>query len=59
MGYNPRKLSASERGVVELLKQFQTMWVGDLFKYEGDLDKLVNFLGKVTLVPLYHSFFFI
>lgn len=39
------KLSAINRYVIELLKQFQIIWLHDLFKYEGDLDELVNFLS--------------
>lgn len=53
MRYNPNKLSATEREAVYLLKKLHTMWVSNLFKYEGDLDKLVDFLSIGTLMRPY------
>lgn len=37
MGYEPHKLSATEREAVDLLERFCIMNVRNLFKYEGDL----------------------
>lgn len=48
MGYDPHRLSATKKEAVEFVETFQTMWVSDLVKYEGDLDKLVNFLCVIT-----------
>lgn len=42
----------------DLLAEFCVMKVCDLFKYEGDLDKLGDFLVIVTFMPLYVFFFY-
>lgn len=44
------KLSIIERESIDLLEKFCVMKVGNLFKYEGGLDKLNDFLGIVMFM---------
>lgn len=52
ISYDPYKLSAIETKTTNLLEQFHVMWVHDLFKYEGELNKLGGFVGIVSFMPL-------
>lgn len=59
MDPGPSKLNTIEREAVEILEKFYTVWVHDLLKYKGNQDKLVNYLGIMTLIRPFYSFIFI